>query len=60
MGNTADTVFLGGKVFTGTGTEPVDAAVAVAGGRILAVGDTAEIRGPRAPARRSSTSPAGS
>ncbi|NUP34268.1 MAG: amidohydrolase [Streptomycetaceae bacterium] len=45
MGNTADTVFLGGKVFTGTGTEPVDAAVAVADGRILAVGDTAEIRG---------------
>ncbi|MFE2287088.1 amidohydrolase [Streptomyces sp. NPDC059443] len=40
----ADTVFVGGKVFTGTGPAPVDAAVAIAGGRILAVADEAEVR----------------
>ncbi|MFF9978954.1 amidohydrolase [Streptomyces erythrochromogenes] len=40
----ADTVFVGGKVFTGTGPAPVDAAVAVAGGRILAVAGENEVR----------------
>ncbi len=42
----ADTVFVGGRVFTGTGPEPVDAAVAigVGGGRILAVTDEAAVR----------------
>ncbi|CAM5665066.1 hypothetical protein SAVIM338S_06876 [Streptomyces avidinii] len=51
MGNTgqrstqrADTVFVGGRVFTGTGTAPVDAAVAVADGRIIAVADAAAVR----------------
>ncbi|WP_328623008.1 amidohydrolase [Streptomyces sp. NBC_00354] len=48
----ADTVFVGGRVFTGTGSVggsgagagPVDAAVAVGGGRILAVADEAAVR----------------
>ncbi|REK91149.1 amidohydrolase [Streptomyces inhibens] len=46
MANTsqrADTVFVGGRVFTGTGPAPVDAAVAVGGGRILAVDDAATV-----------------
>ncbi|GAA1352480.1 amidohydrolase [Streptomyces beijiangensis] len=47
MANTsqqADTVFVGGRVFTGTGPTPVDAAVAVRDGRILAVSDAATVR----------------
>lgn len=40
----ADTVFVGGKVFTATGPAPVDAAVAIGGGRILAVADDATVR----------------
>ncbi|MFJ8014310.1 amidohydrolase [Streptomyces sp. NPDC096339] len=47
MGKTsqrADTVFVGGKVFTGTSPTPIDAAVAVGGGRILAVDDEAAVR----------------
>ncbi|WP_406516475.1 amidohydrolase [Streptomyces sp. NBC_00134] len=40
----ADTVFVGGRVFTGTGLLPVDAAVAVAGGRIVAVADAGTVR----------------
>ncbi|MBL1101777.1 amidohydrolase [Streptomyces coffeae] len=40
----ADTVFVGGQVFTGTGPAPVDAAVAVGGGRILAVDDATTVR----------------
>ncbi|MFD9421437.1 MULTISPECIES: amidohydrolase [unclassified Streptomyces] len=47
MANTsqrADTIFVGGRVFTGTGPAPVDAAVAVGGGRILAVGDATTVR----------------
>ncbi|MBZ9594096.1 amidohydrolase [Streptomyces erythrochromogenes] len=40
----ADTVFVGGKVFTGAGPAPVDAAVAVGGGRILAVTDESAVR----------------
>ncbi|MFG2627568.1 amidohydrolase [Streptomyces sp. NPDC048473] len=47
MANTsqrADTVFVGGRVFTGTGPAPVDAAVAVGGGRILAVDDATTVR----------------
>lgn len=47
MGNTrqrADIVFVGGRVFTGTSPTPIDAAVAVAGGRILAVADAATVR----------------
>ncbi|MFE2170307.1 amidohydrolase family protein, partial [Streptomyces sp. NPDC059447] len=47
MGNTsqrADTVFVGGRVFTGTSPTPIDAAVAVGGGRILAVDDEATVR----------------
>ncbi|WP_330334242.1 amidohydrolase [Streptomyces sp. NBC_00536] len=40
----ADTVFVGGRVFTGTGPTPIDAAVAVGGGRILAVADPATVR----------------
>ncbi|MFI5983663.1 amidohydrolase family protein [Streptomyces sp. NPDC051555] len=40
----ADTVFVGGKVFTGTGPAPIEAAVAVADGRILAVADAATVR----------------
>ncbi|MGW6941880.1 amidohydrolase [Streptomyces xanthophaeus] len=43
-GQRADTVFVGGKVFTGTAAAPVDAAVAVGGGRILAVADEATVR----------------
>ncbi|MEJ8645959.1 amidohydrolase [Streptomyces sp. MS1.HAVA.3] len=39
----ADTVFVGGKVFTGTRPTPIDAAVAIGGGRILAVADTATV-----------------
>ncbi|MGP8297236.1 amidohydrolase [Streptomyces inhibens] len=39
----ADTVFVGGRVFTGTGPAPVDAAVAVKGGRILAVDDATTV-----------------
>ncbi|WP_330294699.1 amidohydrolase [Streptomyces sp. NBC_00503] len=47
MGKTrqrADTVFVGGRVFTGTSATPIDAAVAVAGGRIVAVADAATVR----------------
>ncbi|MFC5031256.1 amidohydrolase [Streptomyces sp. DSM 41987] len=47
MGNTrqrADTVFVGGRVFTGTSSAPIDAAVAVGGGRILAVSDETSVR----------------
>jgi predicted amidohydrolase YtcJ len=40
----ADTVFVGGRVFTGAGPVPVDAAVAVAGGRIIAVADVGTVR----------------
>ncbi|WP_035791999.1 amidohydrolase [Kitasatospora mediocidica] len=40
----ADTVFTGGRVFTGTSAAPIDAAVAVAGGRILAVADELVVR----------------
>lgn len=43
-GQRADTVFVGGKVFTGTGPAPVEAAVAVADGRILAVADAGTVR----------------
>ncbi|GGN79590.1 amidohydrolase [Streptomyces albiflavescens] len=39
-----DTVFVGGRVFTGAGSAPVDAAVAVGGGRILAVADASTVR----------------
>ncbi|MET9466131.1 amidohydrolase [Streptomyces sp. NPDC006544] len=51
MGNTgqrtaqrADLVFVGGRVFTGTAPAPIDAAVAVADGRIIAVADAATVR----------------
>ncbi|MCX5409361.1 amidohydrolase [Streptomyces sp. NBC_00335] len=47
MGNTrqrADIVFVGGRVFTGTSPTPIDAAVAVGGGRIIAVADAATVR----------------
>lgn len=47
MGKTrqrADTVFVGGRVFTGTSATPIDAAVAVGGGRIIAVADAATVR----------------
>ncbi|MFD5145537.1 amidohydrolase [Streptomyces sp. NPDC058401] len=51
MGNTrqptgqrADIVFVGGRVFTGTSPTPIDADVAVAGGRIIAVADAAAVR----------------
>ncbi|MCF2528477.1 amidohydrolase [Yinghuangia soli] len=47
-----DTVFSGGRVFTGDAAEPVDAAVAVAGGRIAAVGGAREIRGLAGPGTR--------
>jgi predicted amidohydrolase YtcJ len=40
----ADTVFVGGRVFTGTAETPIDAAVATASGRILAVSDEAAVR----------------
>ncbi|MFD0355861.1 amidohydrolase [Streptomyces sp. NPDC127110] len=40
----ADTVFVGGKVFTGTSRAPVRAAVAVGGGKILAVSDESAVR----------------
>ncbi|MFZ3468185.1 amidohydrolase [Streptomyces sp. 4.24] len=47
MGKTsqrADTVFVGGRVFTGTSPTPIDAAVAVTDGRITAVADEAAVR----------------
>lgn len=47
MGKTrqrADIVFVGGRVFTGTSPTPIDAAVAVGGGRIMAVADAATVR----------------
>ena len=40
----ADTVFVGGRVFTATSSAPIEAAVAVADGRILAVADEAAVR----------------
>ncbi|WP_406289238.1 amidohydrolase [Embleya sp. NBC_00896] len=40
----ADTVFVGGRVFTATSPAPIDAAVAVRDGRILAVADDTTIR----------------
>ncbi|MFF5204648.1 amidohydrolase [Streptosporangium sp. NPDC000396] len=40
----ADIVFVGGRVFTGTSSEPIEAAVATGGGRILAVGDETSVR----------------
>jgi len=39
-----DTIFVGGRVFTGTGDTPIDAAVAVHDGKIVAVGDEAQVR----------------
>ncbi|MFJ6793437.1 amidohydrolase [Streptomyces sp. NPDC091268] len=44
IGQWADTVFVGGRVFTATGPAPVDAAVAVADGRIIAVADEVRVR----------------
>ncbi|MGW4685543.1 amidohydrolase [Streptomyces sp. NPDC004244] len=47
MGTTsqrADTVFVGGRVFTGTGSAPIDAAVAIADGVITAVADETTVR----------------
>ena len=44
MTSTADTVFVGGRVFTAPATDPVHAAVAVRGGRIAAVGPDDELR----------------
>lgn len=35
----ADTIFVGGRVFTGTTDAPIEASVSVGGGRILEVGD---------------------
>ncbi|MFJ9516696.1 amidohydrolase [Kitasatospora sp. NPDC101801] len=43
-GRRADTVFVGGRVFTATGPEPIEAAVAVTDGRIVAVADEAAVR----------------
>ncbi|MCX5192597.1 amidohydrolase [Streptomyces sp. NBC_00249] len=43
-GQRADTLFVGGKVFTGTAEAPVRAAVAVGGGRILAVAEESAVR----------------
>jgi predicted amidohydrolase YtcJ len=43
MTGTADVLVSGGRVFDGTGRAPVSAAVAVAGGRILAVGTDDEL-----------------
>ena len=43
-GQRADTIFVGGQVFTGTADAPVAAAVATAGGRILAVADAESVR----------------
>ena len=44
----AETVFRGGRVYTGGREEPRDGAVAVAGGRVVAVGDeqVADVCGP--------------
>src|SRR5437868_1355416 len=39
-----DTIFVRGLVFTGTGDTPIDAAVAVHEGKIVAVGDEAQVR----------------
>lgn len=47
MGTTrprADTVFVGGRVFTATSPAPIDAAVAVRDGRILTVADEHAVR----------------
>jgi predicted amidohydrolase YtcJ len=43
-GAVADTVFLGGRVFDGSGSEPFAAGVAVAGSHILGVADDSVIR----------------
>ncbi|MFI9328371.1 amidohydrolase [Kitasatospora sp. NPDC052868] len=43
-GQRADTVFVGGRVFTATAAEPIEAAVAVRDGRITAVADEASVR----------------
>ena len=40
----ADTVFVGGRVFTATSAAPIEAGVAVRDGRILAVADDAAVR----------------
>src|SRR5689334_13060579 len=40
----ADALYRGGKVFTGTSEAPVEAAVAVSAGRILAVAEESELR----------------
>lgn len=50
MGPTADLVFIDGQVFTADAKNSIAEAVAVSGGRIVAVGDTADVReliGPR-------------
>ncbi|AUG75508.1 amidohydrolase [Kitasatospora sp. MMS16-BH015] len=46
----ADLLFRGGRVFTATGDTPIEAAVAVRAGRILAVGEERELRGLLGPA----------
>ncbi len=44
MTNAADTVFVGGRVFSAPATEPVQLGVAVRGGRIAAVAPDEELR----------------
>ncbi|MEU4332529.1 amidohydrolase [Nonomuraea dietziae] len=44
-----DTIFIGGRVFTGTADAPVEAAVAVGGGRVLLVGDQETVRASAGP-----------
>ncbi|GAA2354716.1 amidohydrolase [Nonomuraea africana] len=39
-----ETIFLGGRVFTGTADAPIEAAVAVGDGRVLRVGDQESVR----------------
>ena len=52
MNDHADLIFVGGRVHTVNATNDIVPALAVGGGRILAAGDDAEIRGLAGPGAR--------
>ena len=55
----ADTVLVGGKVWTGNPAQPEAEAVAILGGKIMAVGSDADVRRRAGPGRRAGKSRCG-